>query len=115
MNKLILIPHVMKKKTKPPRLFFFFFFFFWGVRGTVACESALRSAGTLLSRAGAPPSVPRPDRGPKSPRSLVVDWLYTITNPLLLLFLPLFLLLFLFLLLLLPLPLLLLLLLLLPL
>ncbi|GFO08812.1 hypothetical protein PoB_003531700 [Plakobranchus ocellatus] len=32
--------------------------------GTVACESALRSAGTLLSRVRAPPSAPRPDGGP---------------------------------------------------
>ncbi|GFO01598.1 hypothetical protein PoB_002810300, partial [Plakobranchus ocellatus] len=35
-----------------------------GVGGTVACESALRSAGTLLSRVRAPPSAPRPDREP---------------------------------------------------
>ncbi|GFN79964.1 hypothetical protein PoB_000647000 [Plakobranchus ocellatus] len=35
-----------------------------GVGGTVACESALRSAGTLLSRVRAPPSAPRPDEGP---------------------------------------------------
>ncbi|GFN98358.1 hypothetical protein PoB_002486400 [Plakobranchus ocellatus] len=35
-----------------------------GVGGTVACESALRSAGTLLSRVRAPPSAPRPDGGP---------------------------------------------------
>ncbi|GFN87844.1 hypothetical protein PoB_001435000, partial [Plakobranchus ocellatus] len=34
----------------------------------VACESALRSAGTLLSRVRAPPSAPRPDGGPKSMR-----------------------------------------------
>ncbi|GFO22575.1 hypothetical protein PoB_004908000 [Plakobranchus ocellatus] len=37
---------------------------FGGVRDTVACESALRSAGTLLSRVRAPPSAPRPDGGP---------------------------------------------------
>ncbi|GFN76473.1 hypothetical protein PoB_000297900 [Plakobranchus ocellatus] len=34
------------------------------VGGTVACESTLRSAGTLLSRVRAPPSAPRPDGGP---------------------------------------------------
>ncbi|GFO30809.1 hypothetical protein PoB_005731400 [Plakobranchus ocellatus] len=39
-----------------------------GVGGTVACESILRSAGTLLSRVRAPPSAPRPDGGPKSLR-----------------------------------------------
>ncbi|GFO06521.1 hypothetical protein PoB_003302600 [Plakobranchus ocellatus] len=33
----------------------------WGVGGTVACEFALRSAGSLLSRIPAPPSVSRPD------------------------------------------------------
>ncbi|GFO23643.1 hypothetical protein PoB_005014800 [Plakobranchus ocellatus] len=36
----------------------------WGVGGTVACESALRSVGTLLSRVRAPPSASRPDGGP---------------------------------------------------
>ncbi|GFO15839.1 hypothetical protein PoB_004234400 [Plakobranchus ocellatus] len=35
-----------------------------GVGGTVACESALRSAGTLMSRVRASPSAPRPDGGP---------------------------------------------------
>ncbi|GFN95883.1 hypothetical protein PoB_002238900 [Plakobranchus ocellatus] len=40
-----------------------------GVGGTVACESALRSAGTFLSRVRAPPSAPRPDGGLKSLRS----------------------------------------------
>ncbi|GFN83944.1 hypothetical protein PoB_001045000 [Plakobranchus ocellatus] len=35
-----------------------------GVGGTLACESALRSAGTPLSRVRAPPSAPRPDGGP---------------------------------------------------
>ncbi|GFN82652.1 carboxyl-terminal pdz ligand of neuronal nitric oxide synthase protein-like [Plakobranchus ocellatus] len=35
-----------------------------GRGGTVACESALRSAGTLLSQVRAPPSAPRPDGGP---------------------------------------------------
>ncbi|GFN89561.1 hypothetical protein PoB_001606700 [Plakobranchus ocellatus] len=40
-----------------------------GVGSTVACESALRSAGILLSRVRAPPSAPRPDEGPKSLRS----------------------------------------------
>ncbi|GFO19955.1 hypothetical protein PoB_004646000 [Plakobranchus ocellatus] len=34
------------------------------VGGTVACESALRSAGILLSRFPAPPSARRPDGGP---------------------------------------------------
>ncbi|GFO20027.1 hypothetical protein PoB_004653200 [Plakobranchus ocellatus] len=37
---------------------------FGGVDGTVASESALRSAGTLLSWVRAPPSAPRPDGGP---------------------------------------------------
>ncbi|GFO37175.1 hypothetical protein PoB_006368000 [Plakobranchus ocellatus] len=42
----------------------------WGdVGGTVACESSLRSAGTLLSRFQVPPSAPWPDGGPKSLRS----------------------------------------------
>ncbi|GFO28316.1 sorting nexin-14, partial [Plakobranchus ocellatus] len=36
------------------------------VGDTVACESALRFAGTLPSRVRAPPSAPQPDRGPKS-------------------------------------------------
>ncbi|GFO00452.1 hypothetical protein PoB_002695700 [Plakobranchus ocellatus] len=40
-----------------------------GVGSTVACESALRSAGTLLSRVRASPRGPRPDGGPKSLRS----------------------------------------------
>ncbi|GFO40001.1 hypothetical protein PoB_006650600 [Plakobranchus ocellatus] len=40
-----------------------------GVGGTVASESALRSAGTLLSRVRAPPPVPWPDGGPESLRS----------------------------------------------
>ncbi|GFO48233.1 hypothetical protein PoB_007473800 [Plakobranchus ocellatus] len=40
-----------------------------GVGGTVVCESALRSAGTLLSRVRALLLAPRPDRGPKSLRS----------------------------------------------
>ncbi|GFO47862.1 hypothetical protein PoB_007436700 [Plakobranchus ocellatus] len=34
------------------------------IGGTVACESALKSAGTFLSRVRAPPSVPWPDGGP---------------------------------------------------
>ncbi|GFO36037.1 hypothetical protein PoB_006254200 [Plakobranchus ocellatus] len=42
--------------------------FLGGVGGTVACESALRSAGTLVSRVRAQPSAPRPDGGPKSLR-----------------------------------------------
>ncbi|GFO20746.1 hypothetical protein PoB_004725100 [Plakobranchus ocellatus] len=50
-----------------------------GVGGTVACESALRSAGTLLSRVRAPSSAPRPDGVPES-KNLVVDWLYTKTH-----------------------------------
>ncbi|GFO47741.1 hypothetical protein PoB_007424600 [Plakobranchus ocellatus] len=41
----------------------------WGVGGTVASESALRSAGTLLSRVRAPPPAPWPDGGPESLRS----------------------------------------------
>ncbi|GFO43154.1 hypothetical protein PoB_006965900 [Plakobranchus ocellatus] len=40
-----------------------------GVGSTVACESALRSAGTLLSRVRAPLPAPWPDGGPKSLRS----------------------------------------------
>ncbi|GFO39012.1 hypothetical protein PoB_006551700 [Plakobranchus ocellatus] len=40
-----------------------------GVGGRVTCESALRFAGTLLSRVGAPPSPRRPNGGPKSLRS----------------------------------------------
>ncbi|GFO21102.1 hypothetical protein PoB_004760700 [Plakobranchus ocellatus] len=39
------------------------------VDGTVARESALRSAGTLLSRVRAPPSAPSPGGGPESLRS----------------------------------------------
>ncbi|GFO12680.1 hypothetical protein PoB_003918500 [Plakobranchus ocellatus] len=41
----------------------------WGIGGTVVSESALRSAGTLLSRVRAPPPAPWPDGGPKSLRS----------------------------------------------
>ncbi|GFO35658.1 hypothetical protein PoB_006216300 [Plakobranchus ocellatus] len=41
----------------------------WGVGSTVACESALRSAGTLLSRVRAPLPAPWPDGGPESLRS----------------------------------------------
>ncbi|GFO44625.1 hypothetical protein PoB_007113000 [Plakobranchus ocellatus] len=40
-----------------------------GVGGTVASESALRSAGTLLSRIRAPPPAPWPYGGPESLRS----------------------------------------------
>ncbi|GFO22663.1 hypothetical protein PoB_004916800 [Plakobranchus ocellatus] len=40
-----------------------------GVGGTVASESALRSAGTILSRVRAPPPAPWPDGGPESLRS----------------------------------------------
>ncbi|GFN83493.1 hypothetical protein PoB_000999900 [Plakobranchus ocellatus] len=40
-----------------------------GVGGTVASESALRSAGALLSRVRALPSAPWPDGGPESLRS----------------------------------------------
>ncbi|GFO42410.1 hypothetical protein PoB_006891500 [Plakobranchus ocellatus] len=40
-----------------------------GVSGTVASESALRSAGTLLSRVRAPPPAPWPDGGSESLRS----------------------------------------------
>ncbi|GFN80855.1 hypothetical protein PoB_000736100 [Plakobranchus ocellatus] len=35
----------------------------WSVGGTVASESALRSAGTVLSRDQAPPSATRPNQG----------------------------------------------------
>ncbi|GFO19647.1 Williams-Beuren syndrome chromosomal region 27 protein [Plakobranchus ocellatus] len=41
----------------------------WGVDGTVASESALRSAGNLLSQVRAPPPAPWPDGGPESQRS----------------------------------------------
>ncbi|GFN95536.1 hypothetical protein PoB_002204200, partial [Plakobranchus ocellatus] len=41
-----------------------------GVNGKVACESALRSAGTILSRVRASPPAPRPDGGPQSLRSV---------------------------------------------
>ncbi|GFO45001.1 hypothetical protein PoB_007150600 [Plakobranchus ocellatus] len=37
-----------------------------GVGGSVVTESALRSAGTLMSRVRAPPPAPWPDGGPKS-------------------------------------------------
>ncbi|GFO48922.1 hypothetical protein PoB_007542700 [Plakobranchus ocellatus] len=40
-----------------------------GVGGTVANESSLRSAGTLLSRLRAPLPAPWPDGGPESLRS----------------------------------------------
>ncbi|GFO28642.1 hypothetical protein PoB_005514700 [Plakobranchus ocellatus] len=40
-----------------------------GAGSTVACESALRSAGTLLSRVRAPLPAPWPDGGPESLRS----------------------------------------------
>ncbi|GFO32478.1 transglutaminase [Plakobranchus ocellatus] len=40
-----------------------------GVGGTVASESALRSAGTVQSRVRAPTPAPRPDGGPQSLRS----------------------------------------------
>ncbi|GFN94697.1 hypothetical protein PoB_002120300 [Plakobranchus ocellatus] len=37
-----------------------------GIGGTMARESALRSAETLLSRVRAPPSASRPTEGPKA-------------------------------------------------
>ncbi|GFN99367.1 hypothetical protein PoB_002587300 [Plakobranchus ocellatus] len=40
-----------------------------GVGGSVAIESALRSAGTHLSWVRAPPPAPWPDGGPESLRS----------------------------------------------
>ncbi|GFO25237.1 hypothetical protein PoB_005174200 [Plakobranchus ocellatus] len=40
-----------------------------GVGSTVACESALRSAVTLLSRVRAPLPAPWPDGGPENLRS----------------------------------------------
>ncbi|GFO31542.1 hypothetical protein PoB_005804700 [Plakobranchus ocellatus] len=40
-----------------------------GFDGKVACESALRSAGTLMSRVRAPTSAPRPGGGPQGLRS----------------------------------------------
>ncbi|GFO39692.1 hypothetical protein PoB_006619700 [Plakobranchus ocellatus] len=42
---------------------------YWGIGGTVASESALRSAGTFLSRVRAQPPAPWPDGGPESLRS----------------------------------------------
>ncbi|GFO17225.1 hypothetical protein PoB_004373000 [Plakobranchus ocellatus] len=42
---------------------------FGGVGGTVASESALRSAGTFLPRIRAPPPAPWPDGGSESLRS----------------------------------------------
>ncbi|GFO31647.1 hypothetical protein PoB_005815200 [Plakobranchus ocellatus] len=44
------------------------------VGGTVASESAVRSAGTLLSRVRVPPSTPWPDEGPESLRSPCCGW-----------------------------------------
>ncbi|GFO46570.1 hypothetical protein PoB_007307500 [Plakobranchus ocellatus] len=58
---------------------------FGGVGGTVASESALRSAGTLLSRVRAPPTAPWPDGGPESLRSPCCG-LAIYKNPTLLLF-----------------------------
>ncbi|GFO30507.1 hypothetical protein PoB_005701200 [Plakobranchus ocellatus] len=53
-----------------------------GVSSTVISESALRSAGTLLPRVRAPPSAPRPDGGPQSPRSLCCgQTIYTNQTP----------------------------------
>ncbi|GFN75220.1 hypothetical protein PoB_000172600 [Plakobranchus ocellatus] len=43
--------------------------YLWGVGGTVASKSTLRSAGILLSRVQAPPPAPRPDGGPENLRS----------------------------------------------
>ncbi|GFO32817.1 hypothetical protein PoB_005932200 [Plakobranchus ocellatus] len=51
------------------------------VGGTVARESALRSAGTPLSRVRTPSPAPWPDGGPESLNHLAVDWLYTQTKP----------------------------------
>ncbi|GFO22107.1 ficolin-2 [Plakobranchus ocellatus] len=52
-----------------------------GVGGTVARESALISAGTLLSRFRAPPPAPRPDGGLQSLRSPYCELaIYTETN-----------------------------------
>ncbi|GFO50290.1 hypothetical protein PoB_007679500 [Plakobranchus ocellatus] len=51
-----------------------------GVGGTVASESALRSAGTFLSRVRAPLPAPWPDGGPESLKCLAVGWLYTKIN-----------------------------------
>ncbi|GFO38818.1 hypothetical protein PoB_006532300 [Plakobranchus ocellatus] len=50
-------------------VFLFSSFHSGGVGSTVACESALRSAGTLLSRVRAPLPAPWPDGGPESLRS----------------------------------------------
>ncbi|GFN82104.1 hypothetical protein PoB_000861000 [Plakobranchus ocellatus] len=53
-----------------------------GVGSTVACESALRSAGTLLSRVRAPLPAPWPDGGPENLRSPCCGLaIYTKTQP----------------------------------
>ncbi|GFO18106.1 plastin-2-like [Plakobranchus ocellatus] len=51
-----------------------------GVGGTVACESTLRYAGTLLSRVRAQPSGPRSDGGPKKPE-IILLWTGYIQKP----------------------------------
>ncbi|GFO14956.1 hypothetical protein PoB_004146100 [Plakobranchus ocellatus] len=51
-----------------------------GVGGTVASESALRSAGTLLSRVRAPPPAPWPDGGPEKPE-ITLLWTGYIQKP----------------------------------
>ncbi|GFO18620.1 hypothetical protein PoB_004512500 [Plakobranchus ocellatus] len=55
---------------------------FRGVGGIVASESALRSAGNLLSRVRAPPPAPWPDGGPESLRSplLLTGYIQNPTN-----------------------------------
>ncbi|GFN78836.1 hypothetical protein PoB_000534200 [Plakobranchus ocellatus] len=60
------------KRIKVSSLFFFLFgdlLHVLLVGGTVDSESALRSAGTLLSRVRAMPPAPWPDGGPESLRS----------------------------------------------
>ncbi|GFO22083.1 hypothetical protein PoB_004858800 [Plakobranchus ocellatus] len=52
----------------------------WGVSGTVANESALRSVGSILSQVRAPPPAPRPEGGTESLRSPFVYWLHTESN-----------------------------------
>ncbi|GFN80909.1 hypothetical protein PoB_000741500 [Plakobranchus ocellatus] len=53
----------------------------WGFGSSVFSESALRAAGTLLSRVRTPPMAPWPDGGPKSLRSPCCGLaIYTKTN-----------------------------------
>ncbi|GFO02634.1 hypothetical protein PoB_002913900 [Plakobranchus ocellatus] len=60
----------LKNKKKPANLTSYLYRI-----GAVASESALRSAGTILSEIRAPPPAPLPDGGPESLRSPCCDWL----------------------------------------